>query len=211
MSLSPPVLIRLGSSSWSISQWKFQEAEFHVSKTVISLWNILDDFGHSWWQYLSYSPLGSPSQTSWGDECCLLPACRGVGWHGPHGPSAESWRCWGGLKVWISSILMLHQKNPKKNGCKFWRLIHLFEKPQFRWLNQTQPASLSFFSIDVVLHNVWGVRVQTITASTWVTSRREFSSATSEILQHLLNSWSFKWWHPEIVDQFKHRSGYLYS
>ncbi len=41
---------------------------------------------------------------------CLLPACRGVGWHGPHGPNAKSWRgiCaqagWGGLKVWANKL-----------------------------------------------------------------------------------------------------------
>lgn len=135
MSLSPPVLIRLRSSSWSISQWKFQEAEFHVSKTVnpFGIFWIALHFGHFWWQYLSYSPLCSPSQTSWRDECCLLPACRGVGWHGPHGPSAESWRCVG----WPKSLDLFNtdasQKKNKKNGCKFWRLIHLFEKPHFRW------------------------------------------------------------------------------
>lgn len=116
MSLSPPVLIRLRSSSWSISQWKFQEAEFHVSKTVnpFGIFWIALHFGHFWWQYLSYSPLCSPSQTSWGDECCLLPACRGVGWHGPHGPSAESWRCVG----WPKSLDLFNTHASKKKTRK---------------------------------------------------------------------------------------------
>lgn len=169
-----------------------------MSKTVnpFGIFWIALHFGHFWWQYLSYSPLCSPSQTSWGDECCLLPACRGVGWHGPHGPSAESWRCVG----WPKSLDLFNtDASQKKKKQEKWMQILTTNSPFWKTtlpMTQIGPASiLSFFSIDVVLNNVWGVRVQTITAST---SDIAGKSLLSEILQHLLNSWSWKWWHGDV-------------
>ena len=169
-----------------------------MSKTVnpFGIFWIALHFGHFWWQYLSYSPLCSPSQTSWGDECCLLPACRGVGWHGPHGPSAESWRCVG----WPKSLDLFNTDASQKKKQEKWMQILTTNSPFGKNHTSDDPDRPSqhlvfFFSIDVVLHNVWGVSENNHSINFW---RVAGKSLLSEILQHLLNSWSWKWWHGDV-------------